>query len=153
MFVHTPFKQSERLIIIIIYLFFVGNHLWVNICLRMLPSSGSIKNSLIGFINDVFGIHLTSCVSPNALFRVHESRMWLTLCMIISPQLHWSVNKSVLSVCPCVWTMWTIKWDIHFLKASVPTTLEKGVHCMLVYKAQKELEWMTDSDRAHSASI
>lgn len=81
---------------------------------------------------------------PNAFFRVHESRMWLTLCMIISPQLHWSVNKSVLSVCPCVCNMWAIKWDMNFLKASVPTTVEKGVHCLLVYKAQKELTWQSE---------
>lgn len=145
--VHFHYKQPERRIIIIII--FVGNHFWVNICLQKLPSSSSIKTPWWVFINDVFGIHLTSCVSPIALFRVHESRMWLTLCMIISPQLHWSVNKSVLSVSVC---LQHVGYQArHEFSKSICTTNSRKECALQVGLQSTEraymTEWMTDSDK------
>jgi len=134
-----------------LFVFFVDNHLWVNIWLQKLPPSSFIKkkkkNPWWISINEVFCIHLMPCVSSIAImFGVHESGMWLMLCRCseVWTRASW--------LCICVSATCRVSSS---LKASAPT-VEKAVHWHVSLHGTERAymtEWMTDSDRVHSASI
>lgn len=116
---------------------FCGQSLIIWVCLQIFPPAISSKNPWWACINEVFGIHLMFCCHSTALFGVHESGMWLMLC-----------------ICSEVWT--SASWvcirvfatcRVSSLKASVPT-----VHWHVGFHSTERAH-MTDSDRVHSAGI